>query len=156
MSRRTGGQRTGVASVELAVSLPLLLFLLLGTWEVGRLLNAKMVLENAAAVGSRQASAGTYTNAQIQQTVLNYIKFAGLSTAHASVTVRDLTNTSTDVSQATQMDRLQVIVTLPFSDVRYVAARLVTSSATQVSATATCNSAKADPYPTSITVPNAW
>jgi Flp pilus assembly protein TadG len=156
MNRRGSYQRGGVATVELAVALPLLLFLLLGTWEVGRLLNAKMILENAASVGGRQASAGIYTNSQVQQAVLKYLQFAGIPTTNAVVTVQDATTPSTDVSLATQLDTVTVAVSVPFSDVRYVAARLVTSNTTQVTATATYYSARVDPYPTSISAPAAW
>ena len=47
------------------------------------------------------------------KTVLNYLKFAGLPTLSATTTVQNLTDSTKDVSQATQMDKLKVTVTLP-------------------------------------------
>ena len=42
--------RSGVAAVEMALSLPLLLTLLIGTWEVGRILEVQQFLN----VGARK------------------------------------------------------------------------------------------------------
>jgi Flp pilus assembly protein TadG len=145
--------RHGVAAVELAVVLPFLAWLLIGVWEVGRLLDVQMIVQNAAGVGGRQASAGASTNAQVQQMVTNYLTAAGLSTQHATVTVQNLTNSSYDVGQATQLDKLQITVSVPFSDVYWGVSGFTTNSSTQVSATAFYYSARVDPYPTNIQAP---
>jgi ABC-2 type transport system ATP-binding protein len=49
---RTSARR-GVAVVELAVLLPFLLVVLLGIWEVGRLIEVQQILNNAAREGAR-------------------------------------------------------------------------------------------------------
>ena len=46
---RGRGRRSGIAAVEMAVSLPLVLTLLIGTWEVGRILEIQQFLEVGAA-----------------------------------------------------------------------------------------------------------
>jgi Flp pilus assembly protein TadG len=61
------GHRRGIAAVELALLLPFLLMLLLGTWEVGRMLQIQQSLTNAAREGGRQASTGLLTNSQVEQ-----------------------------------------------------------------------------------------
>ncbi|QEH35993.1 TadE-like protein [Aquisphaera giovannonii] len=112
-------RRRGIAAVEAALTFPLLLTILVGLWEVGRLVEVKQVLVNAAREGGRQASIGTKTAAQIQADVLNYIRLDGLSTQGAGVTVTNLTSPSVvDPSQAAQLDRIRVTVTIPFDSVK--------------------------------------
>jgi Flp pilus assembly protein TadG len=146
--------RRGVAVVELAVVLPFVTWLLIGVWEVGRLLDVQMIVQNSVGVGGRMASVGTSTNAQVQQAVINYLKAAGLSTQNAVVTVQDLTTANTDVGQATQLDKIQVTVTIPFKDVYWGVSGFTTTSNTQVSATSYYYSARVDPYPTNIQAPS--
>ena len=102
--------RRGVATVELAVVLPVLVTLFLGMCEVGRALNATILLQNAAAVGGRLASIGQSTNAQVKQAVLTYLTVSGIPTTNAVVTVSDLTQPGTDVGKAATLDKLQVTV----------------------------------------------
>ncbi len=51
-------QRRGVAAVELALLLPLILLLLMGLWEIGRAIDVQQLMSNAAREGGRQASTG--------------------------------------------------------------------------------------------------
>src|ERR1700722_16556827 len=99
--------RRGVAAVELAFVLPFILILLLGLWEVGRMVEIQQIIRNAAREGARQAATGNYTNAQIQTIVTQYLTVAGLPTTNVVVTVTDNT-TGSDVSAATYLDQLQV------------------------------------------------
>jgi Flp pilus assembly protein TadG len=154
---RARRSRRGTAAVEMAIVMSFILPpLLLGTWEVGRMINVKETLSNAAREGARQASAGQLTNAQVQQVVLNYLTNAGVPTTNAVVTVSDLTNPGTDATQATQLDQLQVGVTLPYSDVEWVGLHLITTSTTQLNAQAIFYSTKDQNYPTSVTAPAGY
>ena len=92
----------------------------------------------------------------MKQAVTNYLKSAGLSTQNATVTVNDLTTPGTDATQAAQMDRLQVTVTIPFRDVRWAVSGFFTNDSTMLSATATFRSARVDPYPTNIQPPPGY
>ncbi len=66
--------RYGAASVELALVLTFVLVpILLGIWEVGRMVEVQQNLYNAVREGGRQASTGQKTIAQVQQTVVNYL-----------------------------------------------------------------------------------
>lgn len=114
------GPRRGAAAVELALLLPLILILLLGMWEVGRMIEMQQLLTNAAREGGRQASTGNLTNAQTAQVVRDYLSNAGVPITNLTVTVTNLTS-GTDVSAAAQLDQLSVTVTLPCADVRWVA-----------------------------------
>jgi len=149
--RRT---RSGVAAIEMAFVMSFILPpLLLGTWEVGRMINVKQLLGNAVREGARQASAGQISNAQAQQVVINYLQNAGVPTANVVVTVSDLTSPGTDATQAAQFDQLQVTVTMPFKDVAWIGLHLVTTNATQLNAQAIFYSTKDQNYPTTVTAP---
>jgi Flp pilus assembly protein TadG len=149
-------QRRGVAAVELALLLPFLLILLLGSWEVGRMVEVNQVLDNAVREGARQAASGQLTNAQIQQVVVAYLQNAGLPTGNVVVTVTDLTAPGTDATAATQMDHFQVTVSMPFNDVRWVNLYLVSNSTSQLNAQATWFSLVDQVYPTTVTMPPGY
>jgi Flp pilus assembly protein TadG len=149
-------RRDGVAAVELALLLPLIIVLLLGIWEVGRLIDVNQILTNAAREGARQASTGQNNNASVQQGVVNYLNHAGIPTANVAITVNDLTTPNTDASNATQLDQLQITVTIPFNDVRWIALNLITSSTTQLTGSAIWSSLKDRTYPNSVTSPPAF
>jgi Flp pilus assembly protein TadG len=145
-----------VAAVEAALILPVAMMLMLGTWEVGRMVEVGQVLNNAVREGGRSASTGQNTNSQVQQTVLNYLMNAGLPYAQATVTVSDLTTPGTDCTAAAELDQLQISVSIPFSAVRWSATTLVTNSSTTLRATAIYYSNNGLTYPTNITMPQAY
>jgi Flp pilus assembly protein TadG len=155
--RRAGlRRRSGVAAVEAAMLLPVALILMLGSWEAGRMVEVTQILSNAAREGGRSASTGQNTNSQVQQTVSNYLKNAGLPSTLATVTVSDLTSPSTDCTAAKELDQLQVKVSIPLTAVRWSAATLITNSSTTLNATAIFYSNNGQSYPTNISVPQAY
>jgi Flp pilus assembly protein TadG len=139
--------RRGAAIAEFAILMPIILALLVGIWEVGRMIEVQQMLSNAAREGGRQASTGQFTNTQIQQVVTQYLQVAGLPTGNVTVTVQDLTNTSLDVSQAQYLDRIQITVTIPFQDVRWSLLSLVTSPTTTLTAQSVWITMVDKPYP---------
>jgi Flp pilus assembly protein TadG len=120
MKLRTQEGRRGLACVELALTLPLIVMLLLGIWEVGRLLHVRQVLHNAAREAGRQASAGILTKSQAEDVAKKYVERNGLPIANLVVAVTNVTS-GTDPTIAPQADRFFVEVKLPFSDVRWIA-----------------------------------
>jgi Flp pilus assembly protein TadG len=126
-------KRRGVAAVELGFVLPFIMTLLLGLWEVGRLVEMQQILSNAAREGARQASIGSLTGTQIQTVVTNYLKEAGIPTANVVVNVVDNT-TGGDVASANYLDQLQVTVTIPYSDIRWSVVSVFTPGPTLISA----------------------
>jgi Flp pilus assembly protein TadG len=150
--RRRSRRRRATAAVELALTLPLIMTMLVGLWEVGRVVEVQQILFNAAREAARQAATGQYTNAQVQQIALNYLKIglndtSGTMTQNATVTVSDLNNPSIDVSQATTLDLLQVTVTVPYQNVSWTTLSLVTNAATILTSQATWVSLVDLPYP---------
>jgi Flp pilus assembly protein TadG len=137
----------------MACVLPLIVTLLLGTWEMGRYVEVQQIICDAAREGGRQASGGHLTNAQVVAAVTNYVKIAGLPTANLVVTISDLTNPGLDASQATALDQIKVAVSIPFKDVRWCALKLVTTNATNVNAYVIWYSALPVSYPDRVVSP---
>ena len=155
--------RSGVAAVEMALSLPLVLTLLVGTWEVGRIIEVQQFLNVGAREAARQAGSGLLTNSQVQQVAVNYIKNAlgdtsGTMTANLTVTVTvypsgsPTTPENIDVTQAQSLDLLVIAVSIPYQDVRWIALPLITG-AQNLQAQSTWVSLKNFPFPTTPPVP---
>lgn len=139
--------RSGVAAVELAVMLPVLMMVLVGLWDVARAVQVKQVLSNATREGARQASTGRLTNAQVQDIVTRYVAGAGLPTTNLDTSVANLTSPGTDAAEASQFDKLKVTATIPFGDVRLVSASLINNASSLIAADCTWLSLKDKPYP---------
>jgi Flp pilus assembly protein TadG len=129
---RNRKSRRGTAAVELAACLPLLSVLIIGAWEVGRLVEVKQLLCNAVREGGRQAATGTQSTAQVQQYVVNYLATNGISgVPTTAVTFQDLTNPAvTDPTGAAQMDRLRVAVSINYSSFRWSPLAQITNVST--------------------------
>jgi Flp pilus assembly protein TadG len=112
----------GIVAVEAAFVLPVVLTILLGVWEVGRLVQITAIVNSAARQGGRIASAGVSNNANVtvamvQQTVQSYLTTAGLPSAAvngAQIQVVNLSShTWTDPCNATSLDPFLVTVVIP-------------------------------------------
>ncbi|MBS0210647.1 MAG: pilus assembly protein [Planctomycetes bacterium] len=121
-ARRRAGARRGLAAVEAAFVMPFLVMLMLGVWEVGRMVEVNQILTNAVREGARVAAGGTTNNipvtvSMVQAQVQNYMTAAGLPSAAvtgSTVTLTNLSsNTWTDPSDASPLDQYQVAVTIP-------------------------------------------
>ena len=123
-------QRKGVAAVEFAVVMPVMALLIVGLWEVGRMVEVQQFLVNGCREGARQASTGVKTTAQVQQVVVSYLQQKGLTSVTTSnVTVTSVSNTGiTDPTAATQLDQFRVSVSIPFSSVRWIALNQITTA----------------------------
>ena len=120
-NRMSARDRRGAVIVEAAVILPVLLVMMLGIWEVGRIIQLQQVISNSAREGARLAAAGKVngtdiTVAMVQQTVRDYLTTAGFATpavTGALITVTPITGTWTDPSQADPLDLFRVSVQIP-------------------------------------------
>ena len=120
-------KRSAVAAVEFAVILPVILTLLLGIWEVGRMIEIQQILHNAAREGGRQASTGQLTNSEVQDAVIDSLQTAGLPINNVVVTVKNLDTPANDVSNANYLDRIQITATIPIADIRWSLISMVTT-----------------------------
>lgn len=142
-----GRSRRGAAAVEAAFVLPLLITLMLGVWEAGRLVQVSSILTNAAREGARTAAGGTIngtkvTVAMVDQTVRDYLRAAGLPAAAVNGAQIQLVNTSgnnwTDPADASPGDTFRVTATIPagapFNSLKFIMANSLTN-VTQLSVT---------------------
>ncbi|HEX3998015.1 MAG TPA: TadE/TadG family type IV pilus assembly protein [Pirellulales bacterium] len=162
---RRAGDRRGTAVVEAAVILPILLTMMFGVWEVGRMIEVSQILDNAAREGARLAAGGyvngtAVTTAQVQTAVQNYMTAAGLPSAAisgAQITLTCLASTPwTDPYEAQPLDPFTVTVTIPsgaaFNSLRWNLLNQVTS-VTQLSQTVYWQSANNSQVVVSTTLP---
>lgn len=96
MFRTHQTNQKGVASIEFAIVLPLLLLMIFGTIEFGLLFYNKQVITNASREGAR-AGITHQSSASVRQIVRDYCqdKLIGLST-HPDVADSDITVTPPD------------------------------------------------------------
>lgn len=132
-------------AVEAAIILPILVALMMGVWEVGRLIQVSMTLNSAAREGARLAAGGTnngvtMTVGMVQEAVRNHLAAAGFPTAAVSGAVIEVTNLSTnpwtDPGDGKPLDPFTVTVTIPagaaFDSLHWVACTI--TGLTQMSA----------------------
>ena len=132
--------------------------MLTGLWEVGRIVDVQRALYSAAREEARQAATGQFTNAQVQTIALNHFKLflndtTGTLTANATATCADLTVPGTDASAAISLDQLQVTISVPFKDVRWINLPLITTDATILSGQVTWVMMIDAAYPTTLPQP---
>jgi Flp pilus assembly protein TadG len=133
-----------------------LLTILLGVWDVGRLVDVYQILSNAAREGGRCASTGQLNVAGIQEAVLRYLKQAlppATDLTEVTVTVTNLTNAAnTDPSTSDQLDQFQIKVTLPSNSVRWIVMQNLIGSQT-LESTSIWNSMRDIPLTVSTDIP---
>jgi len=165
MERRVAFKnRRGVVAVEAAFVLPLLLVLMFGIWEVGRMIQMNQILVNSAREGARLA-AGGYVNGtavtvvMVQQAVKDYLVSAGMPAAAANAAqvslVCQATPTWTNPSDALPLDKFQVTVLIPagtaFNSLKWLPS--VITSATQMTTTVNWQSLNNSKIVVSATLP---
>jgi Flp pilus assembly protein TadG len=168
MRTRRETTRGGVAAVEFAFVLPILLTLLMGTWELGRVIQVEQVMVNAAREGARIAAqgqiinlTGSYTQIQVSTgspnvttTVTDYLIGAGFTNT-TGVTVAfafiDGNTASTQPYQGTKDQRYRVTVTMPYNNVRITSLNFL--NFTNLTAQVDWVSMADDPFSINTTIP---
>lgn len=157
-------QRRGIAVIECAILAPLLIILLFGIWEVGRLIQIGQLVANAAREGARQASSAKYNINQVRQATFEYLKNSRvplhdtlnsstvtLATTNITITVTNLDGTET--LDADQFDRMEVVVTVPLRNFRWLASNQFAGTATSFTSRASFLCLKDNPISVSSTIP---
>lgn len=75
-SPQNAPRRRGGAAVELAVCLPIMASILLGVWEVGRVVEVTQVMANSAREAARDASLGQDNLLAVANNLLTYLQGA--------------------------------------------------------------------------------
>lgn len=124
LTRVTRRSERGQAIVELALTLPLLLLILLGVFDFGLLFQQYEVVTNAAREGARLAVLPDYSTAEARQRAIDYLQVGGVDTTNVRsapctgspvagtvcVSVTPQTTTITGTSPAVTVDEMVVTV----------------------------------------------
>ncbi|HBN08280.1 MAG TPA: hypothetical protein DD435_06440 [Cyanobacteria bacterium UBA8530] len=97
-------KESGQAMVETALVVPILIALMMGTFSLGQVFSAKLVLINAVREGARVGSLGR-PSFTIQDTVHRYLASAGIASESVAVLISG--------AQAKSGDSISVKVTYP-------------------------------------------
>jgi Flp pilus assembly protein TadG len=138
--------RRGVAAVELAAVLLFFIApLMIGVWEVGRLIQVQQIVSNSAREGARLAAQGFTINTSgsptqihvstgtpnVHDVVYQYLLAAGLTnltSADVTVTVKDASGNAFEPYTGVKNQPFTVTVTIPWDKVRWVNLGLVKPS----------------------------
>jgi Flp pilus assembly protein TadG len=111
--------RKGLAVVELAIIVPVLVFLAIGMIEVARGLMVKETLSNAARKGCRTGILPTGTTSAITSDINQVLTDNNIDSSYATVTVL-VNGKVADASTAKQHDQISVKVSIPVSRVAWI------------------------------------
>ena len=120
--------RSGVAALEAAVVLPMMLILILGTIEMGSALRASTIMQSAVREAGRLANMnwsdvvedGDTPNAKIERDIRNYVTASGLPGAALIVSIvhadGDSVGLTFDISdEANELEMLKIEISMPYS-----------------------------------------
>lgn len=161
MRLRSHHARTrGVAAVEFAVVAPILVGVLLGLWELGRLIQLQQILSNAAREGARVAAQSQTINStgaptqimvdtgspNVKQTVLNHLQRAGLNVSWSDLTVTfeylkadgSVDPSKTQPYQGVKGQALRVTVQIPLAALRWSSLGIANPTTMSASVVWTC------------------
>jgi len=153
--KRQPAARRGTAAVEFAVVLPFLMPLLIGLWEVGRLVEVQQVLNNAAREGGRQIATGSVSISTAQTEVVNILARNGVTATARQITMTNVTNASrSDPTTCNQMDQWHTQIQIPFNSVRWILLKQITN-VTTLTGQADWYSMKDVPISVNTTIPSS-
>ena len=111
--RRKTRSRRGAAVVEFAVVAPILILLIMGMIECGRMIMVQQILTNASREGARRAVLEAADVGEVNSVVNEYL-------ASTSVTGASVTIDPTSLSTLGFGDRVTVTISVPFDDVSWL------------------------------------
>lgn len=154
--------RRGAAAVEFAIVMPLFVTLMLGIWEVARMVHVQQVVSSAAREGGRQAAAGQLSNDDVKKVVYRHLNNDGIQVTDSSenplssvvVTVQNKTAAGVDATAANKLDRFSITVEIPYSLVRWTTLDHFGGPTTKINATVDWYSVRNTPLTLSETIPS--
>lgn len=121
--------RKGSAAIEFAMVLPVLMIILLGIWEVSRLIEVQQILTNAVREGGRQATAGLPDN-EVDNVVRRYLESHGLPLTNVAIRLeKKVVTLKGDTA-------VQTIVSIPVQDVSWIYVNRISTDSQPVSLSA--------------------
>jgi len=143
----------GAAVIELAVVLPLMLTILVGIWEIGRLIQIQQMMHCATRDAARLAAQAFVVNTNgestkigyatgspnLDATIRSYLYIAGirnqtgLKTSFAFVNADGTLDSTREPWQGRKNERFRVTIALPYDNVRWTSLGLVDPKTVTVS-----------------------
>ena len=123
-------RRRAAAAVEFAIVAPVLMLVILGTIEFGRMMMVLELLNNAARNGARLAVLSSSDTAKVKQAVDDTLTNTTVSGATTTVQVN---GAAADVNTASTGDAITVTVSVPASQVSWLPASLFLGNKTLTS-----------------------
>ena len=138
--------RDGVAALEAAVVMPMMLILVLGTIEMGTALRASTIMQSAVREAGRLANmnwsqvveAGDTPNAKIERDLRNFVTASGLPGSSLSVSITHAEGANSgqtfDIAdEDNELELMDITVALPYSSIslfptRHMAGQSVSAS----------------------------
>ena len=128
--------------MELAVVLPFLVLLLIGVWEIGRLIQLQQIMNSAARNGARIASQATILTTSgsnvdisvntgtpnVTSAITQYLQAAGIQNLNGLQINFQFLNGNTSLTQPYQgvkNQQFQIQVTLPYANLRWTDLTLI-------------------------------
>jgi Flp pilus assembly protein TadG len=154
----------------LAFVAPVLVVILVGLWEIGRMIQLQQILSNAAREGARVAAQGITINStgsptqiqvstgdpNVKSAVVNYLNRAGLDLTASDVTVTFVyltgDTTKTQPHEAVKGQQFKVTVTIPMANLRWTTLGIANPS--QMTASVIWSSLVDDPFSIDTTIPS--
>lgn len=112
--------RRGTAAVEFAVVAPLLMLLVFGMVEYGRLVMVQQVLTNASREGARTAILAGSSADSVQQLVVDYCEAGGVRIVSSDVQIQSAEGVTLDPAVAVPGVPVRVVVGVDFRDVSWL------------------------------------
>ncbi len=114
--------RPGIATVEFAVCLPVIAFLLLGLWEVGRMTEVQQVMWNSTREAARDASTGQANMLAVVANLQLYLQNAeptAFGSGHSTSTIAPVVAMPANTTGYTVWDNTKnrELFTMTFTDV---------------------------------------
>lgn len=127
-------QRTGAALVEMAMTFPLFLMVILGIVEFGRGMMVSQLMTNAAREGARQAVMTGSTNEEVETTIKDFLT-STMSISESDIDIQiEITPAANNpdpngsLANANSRDLVSITVQVPFSKVSYIAGEYLNST----------------------------
>jgi Flp pilus assembly protein TadG len=112
-------KRLGAAAVELAVLSPIIAGLVIGMFQMSRIIMIKEVLCDAARKGCRTGIYPNRANSDITADVNDILSNNGLDSTSATITIQ-VNGSQVDASTAKQNDQISVKVAMPLTKVGWL------------------------------------
>jgi len=125
-------ERSGAATVETALVLPIFFMVMLGIVEIGRFFMVTQLMTNAAREGARIAIMTGSTNADVTSTVQQIAQqTANVAPANLTVTITITPypgnpNPANNLASATKRDMVSVVASVPYNRVNLMPVKWLT------------------------------